>query len=384
MSPSSPAPVATLRHHPTRGARVRDRRVARRAAMGAWIASRQGALVLGLGAIALPAFAATSAEWDRFHIGAAGDEGVVIAPMPFEKGGSSFPGSAFYYLDMSPDPEPGFGEGSHSDADIAQHDGVLDPGPSAQSLRIDNSGADRTRALDCMTAAVYFEARSEPDIGQRAVAQVVLNRVAHPAYPNTVCGVVYQGSQRRTGCQFSFTCDGSLARRPSAMFWERARQVALAALGGYVHRPAGLATHYHTVQIYPYWAPSLNYLGTIGAHRFYTFKGRAGQGATFRFAYFGGEPDAAGLKGSALARESSQALDPVALQRAYDDGLRKAQEAAASDVLAPARLAPAPTYTSELQQRGGDTIYRGEKLPESSGIKEQYRNSGRWITKPGT
>ena len=119
-----------------------------------------------------------------------------------------------------------------------------------------------------MTAAVYYEARSEPDIGQRAVAQVVLNRVAHPAYPNTVCGVVYQGSQRKTGCQFSFTCDGSFARRPNTMFWERARQVALAALGGYVHRPAGLATHYHTVQIYPYWAPSLNYLGKIGAHRF--------------------------------------------------------------------------------------------------------------------
>lgn len=383
MPPSSPAPVATLRHHPTRGARQRDRRVARRAAMRTWLASRQGLLVLGIGAMALPAFAATNADWDRFHIGAAGEEGVVIAPMPFEKAGSSFPGSAFYYLDMSPEPEPGFGEGIRSDADTMTHDGVLDPGPAARSMRLDNSGVDRTRALDCLTAAVYYEARSEPDTGQRAVAQVVLNRVAHPAYPNTVCGVVYQGSQRKTGCQFTFTCDGSLARRPDPMFWERARQVALAALGGYVHRPAGLATHYHTVQIYPYWAPSLNYLGTIGAHRFYTFKGRAGQGATFRFAYAGGEPDAVGLRNSAVARESSQALDPVALQRAYDDGLRKAQEAA-SDVLAPARLAPAPTYTQELQQRGGDAIYRGEKLPEPSGVKAEYRNSGRWIARPAS
>ena len=156
MSPSSPAPVAILRHHPTRGARVRDRRVARRAAMRAWLASRQGALVLGLGAIALPAFAATNGEWDRFHIGAAGEERVVIAPMPFEKAGSSFPGSAFYYLDMSPEPEPRFGEGIHSDADTVVHDGVLDPGPAARSLRIDNSGADRSRAIDCMTAAVYY------------------------------------------------------------------------------------------------------------------------------------------------------------------------------------------------------------------------------------
>ena len=147
MSPSSPATVAILRHHPTRGARMRDRRVARRAAMRAWLASRQGALVLGLGAITLPAFAATNSDWDRFYIGAAGEERVVIAPMPFEKAGSSFPGSAFYYLDISPEQEPRFGEGIRSDADTMVHDGVLDPGPSAQSLRIDNSGADPTRAL---------------------------------------------------------------------------------------------------------------------------------------------------------------------------------------------------------------------------------------------
>ena len=384
MTPSPSPAVATLRHHPTRAARERDRRVPRKAAMRAWLASRRGLVLFGLGVVAIPAFAASAGDWDRFEIGNAGDEGVVIAPMPFEKAGSSFPGSAFYYLDTSPEPEPGFGEGIHSDADIGPRTDVLDPGPAAKSMRLDNSGVDRTRALDCLTAAVYYEAASEPDTGQRAVAQVVLNRVAHPAYPNTVCGVVYQGSQRKTGCQFTFTCDGSLARRPNPMFWERARQVALAALGGYVHRPVGLATHYHTVQIYPYWAPSLNYLGTIGAHRFYTFKGKAGQGATFHFAYLGGEPDAVILKGSAIARESSKELDPVALQRAYDDGLRQAQAASASDLLSPAKLAPAPTYTSELQQRGGDTLYRGEKLPESSGIKEEYRNSGRWIARPGT
>lgn len=376
LTPASPATVATLRHHPTRAARVRERRFARRAAMRAWLASRQGLAVLGLGAIALPAFAATSGEWDRFHIGAAGEESVVIAPMPFEKAGSSFPGSAFYYLDMSPEPQPGIGEGIRSDADIGPRSDVLDPGRPAQPMRLDHSGIDRTRAVDCLTAAVYYEARSEPDIGQRAVAQVVLNRVAHPAYPNTVCGVVYQGSQRRTGCQFTFTCDGSLARRPNPMFWDRARNVALAALGGYVHRPAGLATHYHTVQIYPYWAPSLNYLGTSGAHRFYTFKGRAGQSGTFRFAYLGGEPDAISLKTSPLARESSADLNPAKLQQAYDDGLRQAQSAH-GDVLSPTRVAPAPTYTRELQQRGGDTLYRGENLPEASGVKAEYRNSGR-------
>jgi hypothetical protein len=322
--------IATLRHHPTRAARELARRAERKAALRGWLRSRQGAVVLGLGAIALPAFAATTGDWDRFEIGAAGDEGLRIAPMPFEKGGSSFPGSAFYYLDMSPEPEPRFGEGIRSDADVPALPGEEDPGPAASAMRLDHSGIDRTRAVDCLTAAVYYEARSEPDTGQRAVAQVVLNRVAHPSYPNTVCGVVYQGSQRKTGCQFTFTCDGSLAKRPNPMFWERARHVALAALGGYVHRPAGLATHYHTVQIYPYWAPSLDYLGTIGAHRFYNFKGKAGSRATFRFAYSGGEPDAVSLKSSALARESSTALDPVALQKAYDDGLRQAQSAASS------------------------------------------------------
>jgi len=71
---------------------------------------------------------------------------------------------------------------------------------------------DRLRSIDCLADAIYYEAGNEPVEGQRAVAQVVLNRVRHPAYPNSVCGVVYQGAARRTGCQFSFVCDGSLAR----------------------------------------------------------------------------------------------------------------------------------------------------------------------------
>ena len=87
-----------------------------------------------------------------------------------------------------------------------------------------------------------------------------------------------------------------------------------------------------------------------------------------------------------LARESSADLNPAKLQLAYDEGLRQAQQqhTASGDVLAPVRTAPAPTYTQELQQRGGDTLYRGEKLPDSSGIKAEYRNSGKWIGKPGT
>ncbi len=108
------------------------------------------------------------------------------------------------------------------------------------------------------------------------MAQVVLNRVFSPHYPDTVCGVVFEGSERRTGCQFSFTCDGSLARKPAALWWNRAAAVARAALAGAVYAPVGLATHYHTVQVHPYWADSLDHVGTIGAHRFYRWRGAAG------------------------------------------------------------------------------------------------------------
>jgi spore germination cell wall hydrolase CwlJ-like protein len=152
------------------------------------------------------------------------------------------------------------------------------------------SEADKTRSLDCLTAAIYYEARSESDDGQRAVAQVVLNRVRHPAFPNTVCGVVYQGSTRRTGCQFTFTCDGSLARRPEAVGWFRARRIAAEALAGDVYAPVGNATHYHTTSILPYWASSLIRSAVIGAHIFYRWGGSEGRAPAFNQHYAGVEP----------------------------------------------------------------------------------------------
>jgi len=350
------------------------------------------ALVL-LGAVALPAFAAPD-QWSVFEIGNAGSGGVDLQPMPFEKSGSSFPGSAFYYLESDRVTVRGFGEGIHSDADSAPLPDDPVAGPVARGMRIDNSGIDRTRALQCLTAAVYYEAASEPDSGQRAVAQVVLNRVAHPAYPNTVCGVVFQGSERKTGCQFSFTCDGSMARRPSRMFWLRAEAVAMDALSGYVHTPAGLATHYHTIHVHPYWAPSLHYLGTIGLHRFYRFQGRAGQAGTFRFAYAGGEPIAAphARSDAATADSPASAIDPLAVQAAYESGLKAAQEAnpgpaAGAPSLTgtpPVHHAAPPSYAEDVRQRGGDALYKGEKLPDATGIKPEFQNSGRWIARPGT
>jgi spore germination cell wall hydrolase CwlJ-like protein len=151
------------------------------------------------------------------------------------------------------------------------------------------SMADRARAMECLTAAIYYEAASEPDAGQQAVAQVVLNRARHPAFPATVCGVVYQGSER-SGCQFSFACDGAMARVPSRAGWARAARVAAAALAGRVYAPVGLATHYHTYAVTPAWNRALVMTDVEGAHFFHRWKGWWGTAAAFRQRYVGGEP----------------------------------------------------------------------------------------------
>ncbi len=148
------------------------------------------------------------------------------------------------------------------------------PDPAAAPLVLRNAaGATPANAATCLAQAVYYEAGSESLDGQRAVAQVVLNRVRDPRFPGSVCGVVFQGVERVTGCQFSFTCDGSMRRTPSAVGWLRAQAVAEAALGGYVMAEVGHATHYHTVWVTPYWSPSLIKLGRIGAHIFYRWGG---------------------------------------------------------------------------------------------------------------
>ena len=111
------------------------------------------------------------------------------------------------------------------------------PNPAARPFAMGSADqATRARALECLTSAVYYEAGSESDDGQRAVAQVVLNRVRHPAFPASVCDVVYQGSTRVTGCQFTFTCDGSLARQPEHRRLGPGARVASAALAGAVYQ----------------------------------------------------------------------------------------------------------------------------------------------------
>ncbi|MBL9068878.1 MAG: cell wall hydrolase [Sphingopyxis sp.] len=139
----------------------------------------------------------------------------------------------------------------------------------------------RRSSLDCLTAAIYYEAGQESDQGKRGVAQVILNRARHPAFPNTICGVVYQGSERRTGCQFTFTCDGSLARRPSRQGWDAARRIALAALSGVVEPSVGMATHYHADYVVPYWAPTLAKITQVDHHIFYRWAGGWGRRSAF-------------------------------------------------------------------------------------------------------
>ena len=163
------------------------------------------------------------------------------------------------------------------------------------------SKASRAQALECLTSAIYYEAGQESDQGQRAVAQVILNRVRHPAYPSSVCGVVYQGSTRTTGCQFTFTCDGSLGRTPMTSAWDRARQVAVAALAGSVYAPVGFATHYHANYVVPYWAASLVKTQVEGAHLFYRWAGNWGRASAFTQHYAAREADARALRFAALA-----------------------------------------------------------------------------------
>ena len=152
------------------------------------------------------------------------------------------------------------------------------------------SEADRQRALRCLTQGVYYEAALESTEGQEAVAQVILNRVRDPNYPNTVCGVVFEGAERTTGCQFNFTCDGALSQAPVAWAWNRARSVAERALAGHVADQVGTATHYHADYVHPWWSPTLAKITQIGAHIFYRWKGVYGETAAFDQRYAGREP----------------------------------------------------------------------------------------------
>jgi hypothetical protein len=213
------------------------------------------------------------------------------------------------------------------------------------------TGLDQLRSNDCLAQAIYYEAASESEAGQRAVAQVVLNRVRHPSWPNSVCGVVYQGPMRPGGgCQFTFTCDGSLARRPGGPAWEQARRLAAEALAGAIYAPVGHSTHYHTRQVFPAWAPRLAKTTEIGAHIFYRLPGGWGEPRAFTDRYAGREP---------LPRPTTSMVRPAAT--AFSDIVP-------ASFASPRALRNAPRLeVSEIETA----------LPQPQ-IRTEYQNSGAW------
>lgn len=226
-------------------------------------------------------------------------------------------------------------------------------------------GSDRARALKCLSEAVYYESAREPRLGQEAVAQVVLNRVRHPAYPKSVCGVVYQGAARTTGCQFSFTCDGSLRYAPEPGLWAQAQRVAREALAGHVNKAVGSATHYHANYVAPYWAPTLVKMKQVGLHIFYRWTGPWGEPPAFTGRYAGGEAYLSPAILGGLDARTNGLLDPEAQGIG---GNRKLTLAVAGEVR---------TYTvADASAHGGEktrvlgTLYAPRRKPTAEEIKE--------------
>lgn len=231
---------------------------------------------------------------------------------------------------------------------------------AAKPFVITGSADARAKALNCLTQAVYYEAGFEPGEGQMAVAQTVINRMRHPGYPKSICGVIYEGAARTTGCQFSFACDGSLARVPPPALWANAQAVAKRALSGFVFKPVGVATHYHADYVSPYWAPTLVKLKQFGQHIFYRWTGPAGTLAAFTGRYSGNET---------VSAEILMAADPRTL------------EAAPPEVLA-AQNAPAVASSAAARMLGVDNLV----LPEAKLVAVQDPNSptGERFTMVGT
>ncbi len=191
----------------------------------------------------------------------------------------------------------------------------------------------------CLSQAIYYEARGETQRGQIAVAEVVMNRVRSRAYPNSICGVVYQGSHRSTGCQFTFTCDGSLGQRPRGRAWERAQRVASAVMMGYARPMTQNATHYHTTEVNPVWNSGLVQTTQIGTHLFYRFPNRS-ERAHYQEAL-------ARRRGAFGARRSTQAEDLI--PPADEAVLEDVEAAAASELEAPAADEPIATTDAGVE-----------------------------------
>ena len=150
---------------------------------------------------------------------------------------------------------------------------VVKPYVTYARTYVDSALAGKSEHV-CLAEAIYYEARSETRSGQKAVAEVILNRVGSKHFPDSICGVVYEGSERRTGCQFSFTCDGSMDIAPKGKSWKRSQEVAALVMTGGVTPFTNRATHYHTTAIEPVWAANMRMTKRVGSHVFYRFAPR--------------------------------------------------------------------------------------------------------------
>ncbi len=382
-------------------------------------------LVLVLIAFSLLALAPSFAQISLFGGANKPATGPVLGQA--ERPESNFSGSAFYFLEPinavanrqeagQYAPGAGVAGGVTTMAAMANEAPLDDPrlpyetpgvGDAARPFIMPAGSADHARALKCLSDAIYYEAATEAEVGQAAVAQVILNRMRHPTYPNTVCGVIYQGSERRTGCQFSYSCDGSMARVPSRIHWDRANRIAFNALSGYVYAPVGMATHYHTVAVNPYWAPSLHYISTIGAHRFYRWNGSAGRPSAFFRRYAGNEPFPGPKARAYSPAASTPTYDPIQLQKQYEREYAAARMKAETDArtavnssagyvgappqpyndIAPSRQKSAPVYappvySAKARGQGGEAAFGGNKLPDTNNIKPEFQGSGTWKSQP--
>ncbi len=291
--------------------------------------------VLVLTALALPRLI-TAAPLDMLADARSRDE---VA----ERASENFPGSAYFFADNVFQALPDSPENSRHVLKLA----TIDAAPAAAFRG--KSALDSFRAVNCLTSAIYYEAANEPEEGQRAVAQVVLNRVRNPLWPHSVCGVVYQGSERTDSlCQFTFSCDGSMGRANHAQSWARARRIAEQALAGRVYAPVGLATFYHTLAVRPGWAASKRPVAVIGAHIFYQMPGFNGTEAAFRIPYSGREWQSGPPARAWTVR--SPAIQPVSPPADVDD-------------IAPLAVPSPPA----------------QDMPPQSTIRPEYRNSGRPI-----
>jgi spore germination cell wall hydrolase CwlJ-like protein len=253
--------------------------------------------MLAIAAIAVPALIVTFAPTIRPY------RHIVVPPQRIVPQAELPPVEPLKYQDLPPEDARSF------NATIPYSTA---PNPAARPFALGGTEEDKARAIDCMAAAVLYEA-GDDTLGQRSVAQVVINRTRHPAFPKTICGVVFQGSERSTGCQFTFTCDGALVRhRWSDVAWKRARETATLALTGSVFKPVGYSTHYHTDWVVPYWSSSLDKVTKVRTHLFFRWTGWWGTPPAFGRRVLSSEPVIAKLAALSDSHRMGAALEEAA------------------------------------------------------------------------